>query len=109
MAKARRLSTPQTAAVSAFPDLTGPSEFRTITSHIEKESEYKLDDLTTLRIRPVLIEARRLSGQWAPDGDPVYVTKIGFAISTQAPAHLRKGAPVKKTPRVKAKKSGKKS
>ena len=69
MAKARRLSTPQTAAVSAFPDLTGPSEFRTITSHIEKESEYKLDDLTTLRIRPVLIEARRLSGQWAPDGD----------------------------------------
>jgi hypothetical protein len=96
MAKTPRSPVPQVAAVPFSPDLSGPSEFRTILSNQERESEYKLDDNTILRIRPVLIEARRLTNQWAPDGDPVYVTKVGFAISTQAPAHLRRGAPIKK-------------
>lgn len=100
MAKPPPSPTPQAAAVPFVPDLSGPSEYVPITHHGAQESEFKLDDGTTLRIRPVLIEARRLTGQWAPDGDPVYVTKVGFAISTQAPSNLRQGAPVKKPPKT---------
>ena len=90
MARAPSPPISQAAAVPFSPDLTGPSEFRTVVSQTEMATEYKLDDGTILRIRPVLVDVRRLIGQWAPDGDPVYVTKIGFAISTQAPAHLRR-------------------
>ena len=99
---------PVPPSVPFVPDLSGPSEFVSITSHGAEESEFKLADNTILRIRPVLVEVRRLIGQWAPDGDPVYVTKIGFAISTQAPSHLRKGGPVKKPRKAPARKSAKK-
>jgi hypothetical protein len=92
MGKASATPSPQAAIVPFSPDLTGPSEFCSITSRKETDAEYKLDDGTTLRVRPVIIDVRRLTGQWQPDGDPVYVTKIGFAISTQAPAALRRGA-----------------
>lgn len=101
MAKAPGPLTPQGTTVPYSPDLTGPSEFRTFTAL--SENEYKLDDGTILRVRPIMVDVRRLKNQWAPDGDPVYVTKIGFAISTQAPAHLRRGAPVAKPSKAKKK------
>lgn len=82
---------PQAATIPFSPDLTGPSEFRNIVTHKDATSEYELDDGTILRVRPTVIDVRKLTNQWAPDGDPVYVAKIGFAISTQAPAQLRKG------------------
>jgi hypothetical protein len=46
----------------------------TIEESSEKWSEYKLEDGTTIRLRQVLMEVSR-TGQYDPEGNPVYAIK----------------------------------
>jgi hypothetical protein len=46
-----------------------------VDSSSEKWSEYKLEDGTKIRIKPVIIEVIRVTDQYDPEGNPLYVTK----------------------------------
>jgi hypothetical protein len=56
----------------------------------EKWSEYVLKDGTILRVKPVIMEIRRLKKQFAPNGDPVYAVKNTLLTEIKAPANLKR-------------------
>lgn len=47
----------------------------------EKWSEYKLEDGTTVRIKQVVLEIFRATGQYDPDGTPMYAVKAQAVVS----------------------------
>lgn len=55
-----------------------------------KWSQFHLKDGTVLRVRPNIVDVRRVRGQFTPEGDPLYIVKTGLAISTVAPEKLKK-------------------
>ena len=59
---------------------------------IEKEDwcEYQLLDGSHLRLRVVLSDVLRVTGEYDPEGNPVYVTKSGNVLVVRAPDNLRK-------------------
>jgi hypothetical protein len=58
----------------------------------ERWSEVHLEDGTVLRLKPVVVGAIRVDGQYDQDGNPVYSLKVNqIMIVGSAPEHLRKG------------------
>jgi hypothetical protein len=47
-------------------------EQRSFTQVKVAAGEYKLDDGTTLTVKPVLVDVKRIKDQWGPDGKPSY-------------------------------------
>jgi hypothetical protein len=63
-----------------------------VSESTERWTEIKLDDGTALRLKPVVLEALRIDGQYDPDGNPMYALKANqVMIVVNAPDHLRKG------------------
>jgi hypothetical protein len=57
----------------------------------EKWSEYKLEDGTTLRIKQVLMEVVRATGQYDPEGNPMYAIKAAPILSVvHVPDNLKR-------------------
>jgi hypothetical protein len=56
----------------------------------EAWSEYKLDDGTVLRTRPVAVDFVRIPNQYDGNGQPAYLASIQNVISISAPDKLRK-------------------
>jgi hypothetical protein len=46
-----------------------------VASSSEKWNEYTLEDGTKIRLKPILIEVIRVTDQYDPEGNPLYVTK----------------------------------
>ncbi len=46
-----------------------------VDSSSEKWNEYTLEDGTKIRLKPVIIEVIRVTDQYDPEGNPLYVTK----------------------------------
>jgi hypothetical protein len=63
-------------------------ESRVIVKAKQKSSEFVLDDGTTLTIRPVLIDAKRATDQWAANGKPVYILTLTNLTDTDSPSKL---------------------
>ena len=63
-----------------------------VSESTERWSEIKLDDGTILRLKPVVLAAMRLEGQYDPEGNPMYSLKVNQIMTVgSAPEHLRKG------------------
>lgn len=60
-----------------------------ILSAQEVWSEYKLEDGSTLRVRPVLASVDR-SAEYTSDGEPIYNAKIQLIVDARVPDSLRK-------------------
>lgn len=73
-------------------DILDPSDSKLVDAKEAKEqwSEYKLVDGTTLLLRPVLLEVRRLNKQYTPNGDPIYQVKSTVVIDTRIPSKLKR-------------------
>lgn len=56
----------------------------------ERWTEIRLEDGTTLRVKPVVMAVTRLDGRYDPDGNPMYALQAGQAMTANAPDHLRK-------------------
>jgi hypothetical protein len=58
----------------------------------ERWTELTLEDGSVLRVKPMIIGAIRIDGQWDQEGNPVYALKGGAPMSTVAsvPDHLKK-------------------
>jgi hypothetical protein len=58
----------------------------------EKESfsVYILHDGSSLKMKVVLTEVSRVEGEYAPNGDPVYMIQASQVVSISAPDSLRR-------------------
>ena len=58
----------------------------------ERWTEVKLEDGTVLRIKPTVVSAIRIPGQYDQDGNPMYALKAANAMMVaEAPEHLKRG------------------
>lgn len=58
----------------------------------ERFTEVTLDDGSVLRLKPAVLSATRVIGEYDQDGNPAYLVKSGLQmVVTSAPEHLRKG------------------
>jgi hypothetical protein len=56
----------------------------------EAWSEYRLEDGTILRVKPIMIAISRVEGEHTADGDPVYNMKSTLITDVRSPQHLKK-------------------
>ena len=58
----------------------------------ERWTEVQLEDGSVVRLKPVVVGAIRVEGQYDQDGNPVYSLKVNqIMVVASAPEHLRKG------------------
>ena len=63
-----------------------------VSESTERWTEVRLEDGSVLRLKPVVIGAARVDGQFDPEGNPVYTIKVNQIMTVaSAPDHLRKG------------------
>jgi len=74
----------------------GAKEFMAETVEFETEKEnwntYVLHDGTELKLKTILAEVLRVEGEYAPNGDPLYVVNASTVVNTNAPQNLKKKA-----------------
>jgi hypothetical protein len=64
-----------------------------VSESTEKWSEVTLEDGTILRVKPSVLSAVRVDGQYDPDGNPAYLIKAQQVVMVaSSPEHLRKPA-----------------
>jgi hypothetical protein len=51
---------------------------------------YLLQDGTTLKIKTVLSDVVRVDGQYAPNGDPLYLITASNLVASNAPENLKR-------------------
>lgn len=63
----------------------------------ERWTEAKLEDGSILRLKSSLLSAIRITGQYDPEGNPMYALKAANSmLVAYAPEHLKRGAGDKK-------------
>lgn len=63
-----------------------------VSESTERWTEITLDDGSVLRLKPVVISAARVVGQYDPEGNPMYYLKVNQVMAVMsAPNHLCKG------------------
>jgi hypothetical protein len=79
-----------TVSVQLGFDPTGPSEPIDIVSSKEGWSEYTLEDGTVIRTKGVLLAVKKMTGQFNPEGEPVYVMQLTSVNQARVPEQLKK-------------------
>lgn len=59
----------------------------------DRWTETTLEDGTVIRIKPGIIEAVRIEGEYDPEGNPAYALKVQPTTLLIAPEHLKRKAP----------------
>ena len=80
---------PQIQMVLGY-DPKGKMEPRDVVESKEGWSEYILADGSKIRIKGVLLDAKRAVNQFNPEGDPIYVMQITMVQQLVAPDKLKK-------------------
>jgi hypothetical protein len=63
-----------------------------VSESTERWSDVTLQDGTVIRIKPSVLSAIRIDGQYDPEGNPAYAVKAQNMITiVSSPDHLRKG------------------
>ena len=72
--------------------ITGEEKMETvdIVKITEAWSQYTLSDGTVLKVKPAVIQIKRVIGTYNPDGKPVYAVQAGVALDTDVPKKLLK-------------------
>lgn len=71
-------------------DPTGKQEPVDIEGSKEGWSEYTLADGTIIRVKAVLLDAKRAVGQYDPSGEPIYVIQTALVNQVKSPDGLKK-------------------
>jgi hypothetical protein len=71
-------------------DPAGPAEQVDIVSSKDGWSEYTLQDETVIRAKAVVLDAKKMVGQFNAEGDPIYVLQLTMVNQVKAPARLKK-------------------
>lgn len=92
MAKSNKAKKGMPLPKSVPPMFLGPSdgEVMDIQNRQEQWSEFMLSDGTKLRLKPAIIEIRKLRNHFTPNGDPIYIIKSTVVNDTIIPDNLKK-------------------
>jgi hypothetical protein len=71
-------------------DPKGPTEPVDIVSSKEGWSEYTLEDGSVIRAKGVLLDVKKLVGQYNQDGEPIYVLQLTLVNQARVPDQLKK-------------------
>ncbi len=71
-------------------DPKGPKESVDIESSKDGWSEYNLADGTIIRAKAVLLDVKKMTGQYNADGEPVYELQITMVNQARVPDKLKK-------------------
>jgi hypothetical protein len=71
-------------------DPTGKIEQVDIVGSKDGWSEYTLNDGTVLRVKAAVFDVKSAVGQYAPDGDPIYLVQSAMVIQVKAPESLKR-------------------
>jgi hypothetical protein len=64
-----------------------------VSESTDRWTDVHLEDGSHIRLKPVVVAAIRVDGQYDQDGNPVYSLKVSqIMVVASAPEHLRKGA-----------------
>jgi hypothetical protein len=61
-------------------------------SNHEEWNDYTVEDGTSIRMKAVVSEILRLSGEFDAEGNPIYLVKSTNVLVIKAPDNLKKGA-----------------
>jgi len=61
----------------------------------ERWTEVLLEDGTVLRVKPSVLSAIRIDGEYDADGNPAYSLKVAPTMTLTAPEHLKKATSAK--------------
>jgi hypothetical protein len=84
------LSPGSSISVQLGYDPKGPSEPIDIVSSKEGWSEYTLEDGGVIRSKSVILDVKKLIGQYNSDGDPIYVLQLTIVNQPRVPDNLKK-------------------
>jgi hypothetical protein len=79
-----------TISVQLGFDPKGPSEPVDILSSKEGWSEYTLADGTVIRAKGVVLDVKKMVGQFNAEGEPIYVLQLTMVNQTRVPEQLKK-------------------
>ena len=79
-----------TISVQLGYDPKGPSEPVDIVSSKDGWSEYTLSDGTVIRAKGVLLDVKKMTGQFNPEGEPIYVLQLTMVNQARVPEQLKK-------------------
>ena len=68
----------------------GPSEPIDIVSSKEGWSEFTLSDGATIRVKGVLLDVKKMTGQYNAEGEPIYVLQMTLVNQARVPTDLKK-------------------
>lgn len=71
-------------------DPKGPSEPVDIVSSKDGWSEYTLADGTVIRAKGVVLDVKKMIGQFNAEGDPIYVMQLTLINQARVPERLKK-------------------
>jgi hypothetical protein len=71
-------------------DPKGPKESIDIESSKDGWSEYTLTDGTVIRAKAVVLDVKKMVGQYNADGEPIYELQLTMVNQTRVPDKLKK-------------------
>jgi hypothetical protein len=71
-------------------DPKGPSEPVDIVSSKDGWSEYTLADGTVIRAKGVVLDVKKMTGQFNAEGEPIYVLQLTMVNQARVPEQLKK-------------------
>ena len=71
-------------------DPSGKTEPIDIVSSRDGWSEYTLADGTVLRAKAAVLDVKLAVGQYAPDGDPIYIVQAALVNQVKVPDNLKR-------------------
>ena len=84
------LQTPQMAPLQFGFDPKAPSEPVDVVSSKDGWSEFTLADGTVIRAKAVVLDVKKLVGQYNTAGEPVYIMQMTMINQTRIPDNLMK-------------------
>lgn len=80
------------ANIQVGPNQFAEAELMESVSSNEKWSEYTLDDGSTLKLKPAVLEIWRVVDQYDTDGNPKYLIKSQNMMTVYSPDNLKRKA-----------------
>lgn len=86
----KRAGAAVTELPTTLPEMPRGAKQVKIRQSSELWSEYRLENGSIVKVRPVVSDVFHIKGHFTPDGEPLYLIRGGMTVTTTSPPRLRK-------------------